>query len=126
MAERCIGISPEKQIDYGSNKRRYREIFGGKRNRWLSNYSDTPWAFKAREILINIVTEARRENKPGTLGEISEDVCISRNQLARAAGGLLSNKPMDRYNGESPRDFVLHTLQNYYQEKYCPKVEYSI
>lgn len=126
MTERLSPLNLENRVSFDSNQDKYHQIFGGRRPVWLAKYSSTPWAFGTRDILIKIAIAARSRNESGTLGEISQDIAIGKTQLSRAAGGFLSNKPMSEYNGQSPRDFVLGTLQNYYQEKYGLEVEYSI
>jgi len=121
MSEK-IGESPEqiqKPIDFRSNEKRYEGVFpNGRNNRWLEKYSNTEDAYKAREILIKIAIEERKLMRDGTLRSIGESVLIHPNMLSRASGGLLSSKQMPDYNGESPKDFVLHSLEKYYQENY--------
>jgi hypothetical protein len=121
MSEIISGI-PEheiKQIDFRSNEKKYKEVFAnGRKNRWLNKYSNTEHAYKSRDILIKIATKERELLKDGTLKSIGDSVAIYPIMLSRAAGGLLSDKSMPEYNGESPRDFVLHTLEKYYQEEY--------
>lgn len=121
MSEKIEGIPEQevKPIDFRSNEKRYKEVFpNGRKNRWWDRYSNTEYAYKAREILIKIATKERKLNKDGTLKSIGDSVAIYPIMLSRAAGGLLSSKPMAEYNGESPKDFVLHTLEKYYQENY--------
>lgn len=139
-----ILTSPEFQIDYGSNKDRYHEVFGGRKGYFNSKYADTPSAYEAREILINMAIEARKRGEPGTLtqfsNEISEivykvskggieykkEIKISQVQISRAARGLLSNKPLAIYDGKSPEYFVLMALRKHYKEKYGNEIEYYI
>ena len=122
-----IRIENEKQeIDYGSNIEEFHQIFGGKKGYWDHRYSDTPWAYETRELLINIAQEERKVGKPGTFGDLAENICISPTQISKAARGLLSAKPTLDYNGESPRDFVLHKLEDHYQKNYCKGPEYYI
>lgn len=121
MSEKISGIPEqiEKPIDFRSNEKRYKEVFpNGRNNRWVPKYSDTESAYNAREILIKIATKERDSKKDGTLRSIGDSVAIYPIMLSRAAGGLLSSKPMAEYNGESPKDFVLHTLEKYYYEEY--------
>lgn len=117
-----IGGIPEhevKPIDYRSNEKRYKEVFSnGRRNRWWDRYSNTEDAYKSRDILIKIAIAERKLMKDGTLSSIGEGVLIHPNMLSRASGGLLSSKPMPEYKGESPKDFVLHSLEKYYQDNY--------
>lgn len=119
MSERISDdFQGEKQVNYGSNKFRYHEVFGGRRPCWL-RCSETKPAYETREILIKIATEARKAGRPGTFKEISQDTgVINPTQISDAARGLLNNRPLVRYDGESLRDFILKTLQNYYQENY--------
>jgi hypothetical protein len=124
MSEKISDISEQeiKPIDFRSNEKRYKEVFpNGRNNRWVDKYSNTEDAYKTREILIKIATKERELNKDGTLKSISDSVAIYPIMLSRAAGGLLSSKPMAEYNGESSKDFVLHTLEKYYQEEYQPQ-----
>lgn len=120
MSEKIGGIPDQeiKPIDFRSNEKRYQEVFGGRKNRWWDRYSNTEDAYKARDILIKIAIKERELKIGGTLRSIGENVLIHPIMFSRAAGGLLSNKPMEEYNGKSPKEFVLHTLEQYYQKEY--------
>lgn len=139
-----ILTSPEFQIDYGSNKDRYHEVFGGRKGYFNPKYADTPSAYEAREILSEMAIEARKKGQPGTLTQFSDEISekvykvsgdgrereerikISQVQLSRAAAGTLSNKPSAKYNGKSPEYFIMMALWKHYKEKYGNEIEYYI
>jgi hypothetical protein len=108
-----------ERVDYRSNEKQYHIVFpGSRKNRWGDKFSNTEEAYRARELLINIAIEERKQNNKGTLSNIAVYLGVRPIMLSRAASGTLSNTPMAKYEGKSPKEFIMQTLEKYYQEHY--------